>query len=263
MDSEDVQQETYGTGEILCREGEISDRVGLLLSGELEVLKRHAGTDIMIGIIRRGEYFGEMGVLEGRPRSATLRARRPVTIEHMPPNEFLRRVSTDNKVAFDLLTRLSARLRHADTALTAAIGGPDEARDVEIAPRFDDPGTGILLLPDSDRLRTMLPADGHAIAALPFFFGRVPVGEETPPPIGINLTVADGVPSRLATVHFAIVREEGDISVRDFGTEFGTEVNGTLLGGDIGRQSVALESGENRIVAGGRDSPFAFRLHVS
>ncbi len=79
--------QNFAVGETLFREGGASDHVGRLLTGELEVLKRYAGQETLIGLIRRGEYFGEMGVLEGRPRSATIRARQPASVEFMSPEE--------------------------------------------------------------------------------------------------------------------------------------------------------------------------------
>lgn len=262
MTREAETQQNFAPGEILFREGEASERVGRLLSGELDVLKRHAGQETLIGVIRRGEFFGEMGVLEGRPRSATLRARQPVSVEFMASGEFLRRVSADSNVAFELLLRLSGRLRRTDAALIEAVAGQSGQVVPEPKAPGQTPRTKILLLADNDRLVDLLPPEGHAISALPFFFGRVPVGEETPPPIGIDFTVTDVLPSRLATVHFALVVEAGNLYIKDFGTAFGTEVNGTLLGGDIGRLKLMLEPGETRIAAGGRDSPFVFRLQV-
>ena len=262
MNGDRIVQQAYAAGALLCREGEVSDRVGRLLSGEIEVFKRHAGQEIAIGTIRRGEFFGEMGVLEGRPRSATLRAVDAVSVEYMSPEQFLRRVSADPALALDLLVRMSRRLRHTDTALTVAVLGveasspvPETASDAAATP-------SLRLCADSERVGGLLPTDGHEINALPFFFGRVPAEEESQPPLGIDFTVADTAPSRLATVHFAIVRDDGGVAVKDFGTEFGTVVDGVLLGGDIGRQTLKLDPGVHRIVAGGEGSPFAFQLHV-
>ncbi len=261
MNGDQTVQQGYAAGTLLCIEGEVSDRVGRLLSGEIGVLKRHAEQEITIGTIRRGEYFGEMGVLEGRPRSATLRAIGPVTVEYMSPETFLRRISADPTMALDLLVRMSNRLRHTDIALTAAITGVVPPSAETASPQQSSP-PGVRLRADSDRVQDLLPAEGHEITALPFFFGRVPSADETPPPLSIDFTVADTAPFRLATVHFAVVRDDGAVTVKDFGTEFGTVVDGTLLGGDIGRQTLRLDPGVHRIVAGGEGSPFAFQLHV-
>ena len=262
MNGDRTVQQAYAAGALICGEGEISDRVGRLLAGEIEVSKRHAGQEIAIGTIRSGEFFGEMGVLEGRPRSATLRAIGAVSVEYMSPEQFLRRVSADPALALDLLVRMSRRLRYADTALTAAVLGvevsspaPETASEAGAMP-------SLRLCADSERIGGLLPVEGHRISSLPFFFGRVPTGEESQPPLGIDFTVVETTPSRLATVHFAIVRDDGGVAIKDFGTEFGTIVDGVLLGGDIGRQTLKLPPGVHRIVAGGEGSHFAFQLHI-
>jgi hypothetical protein len=59
------------------------------------------------------------------------------------------------------------------------------------------------------------------------------------------------------------VREGEAIAVRDGSSTLGTIVNGTLIGQHAPRTTAVLEDGDNEVVAGGRDSPFVFRLHVS
>jgi hypothetical protein len=51
--------------------------------------------------------------------------------------------------------------------------------------------------------------------------------------------------------------------VRDEGSRLGTLVNGVLVGQHAGRSSAPLRAGDNAVVAGGRDSPFAFRVVVA
>jgi CRP-like cAMP-binding protein len=61
----------YQKGEILIREGEYDDWVYLLISGRLEIIK----DKVIIGQLQRnGDMFGEMGIIDGSPRSATIKA---------------------------------------------------------------------------------------------------------------------------------------------------------------------------------------------
>jgi serine/threonine-protein kinase len=57
-------------GGVIVTEGEIDDSLFIILSGKVEVLKN----DININIVERGECFGELAYLCGRPRTATLKA---------------------------------------------------------------------------------------------------------------------------------------------------------------------------------------------
>ena len=67
----------YEIGEIVIKEGEYDCWIFFLLSGWLEILKG----DNVVGHLRRlGDLFGEMGVVDGSPRSATIRAAAPSVI---------------------------------------------------------------------------------------------------------------------------------------------------------------------------------------
>ncbi len=69
------------TGEILLREGESSERMYVLQSGTLEVLRRlDDGTQAVIGEMHEGQLAGEISLLEGKPHSATLRAIEPCSL---------------------------------------------------------------------------------------------------------------------------------------------------------------------------------------
>jgi CRP/FNR family transcriptional regulator, cyclic AMP receptor protein len=67
-------QRRFAAGEVLLREGDPSDEVVLIEAGRAEVLRAAGDGSILLGTVGPGEFIGEMGVLEGRPRSATVRA---------------------------------------------------------------------------------------------------------------------------------------------------------------------------------------------
>src|SRR6516165_8513994 len=61
-----------------------------------------------------GQFIGEMGVVENRPRSATARAASEVEVEILTPTEFLDQIVASPRSARELIRRLSQRLREAD-----------------------------------------------------------------------------------------------------------------------------------------------------
>ena len=64
----------YGRGERLIREGDQGDSMFVMLRGTAAVSVTKNGTGIRVGMMRQGDYFGEMSMLTGEPRSATIRA---------------------------------------------------------------------------------------------------------------------------------------------------------------------------------------------
>jgi hypothetical protein len=198
-----------------------------------------------------------MGVLEGRPRSATVVAITDATVDVFDRDEFLSDVSRDSGMAFDLLVRLSARLSGVDRAFAAAAGGP-EGREAADTPS----GPALRLTAASSRLNGVLRREGVAIGRLPYTVGRAVAAGEGRPTVEVDLMLADQRPYRLSRAHFWIADDHGGLHVRDLGSMLGTEVNGEAIGHDFRTDEAPLHQGENRIVAGGAGSPFAFTLFV-
>ena len=66
----------------------------------------------------------------------------------------------------------------------------------------------------------------------------------------------------LSREHFAFYLNPQGICVVDLRSTLGTQVNGEFLGHDFSKDFVYLKKGENKISAGGIDSPFTFRAVV-
>jgi ABC-type lipoprotein export system ATPase subunit/CRP-like cAMP-binding protein len=65
---------TYPAGSIIYRQGEPADRFYIIINGQVEVLTEHPSAgEIIVAALGKGQYFGEIGLLEGRPRTATVR----------------------------------------------------------------------------------------------------------------------------------------------------------------------------------------------
>jgi len=72
---------TLGAGEFLFRQGDLSDLVYLIQSGEIEILREKSdGEEEHVTVIGPGGYFGELGPMLNLPRSASARALQPTVL---------------------------------------------------------------------------------------------------------------------------------------------------------------------------------------
>ncbi len=76
------------------------------------------------------------------------------------------------------------------------------------------------------------------------------------------LLLPDSMPSRLSVNHFTVLNTLDGVVVWDFESSLGTEVNGVTIGYEFLKDYETLKAGENKIVAGGQDSPFRFQIVV-
>lgn len=75
---------TFKDREIIYRQGDESDWAFEVLEGSVELIKNGPEGPTVMSRHRAGELFGEMGVLDNAPRTATARARGSVTVKAIP-----------------------------------------------------------------------------------------------------------------------------------------------------------------------------------
>jgi hypothetical protein len=246
---------------VLFRQGDPSDEVILILSGSAEVLRESGDDAIVLGTVRAGEFVGEMGVLEGRVRSATVRAAESVEAEMIERQAFLGRVSAEPELARKLLVRMSARLRDVEDMLTQLYASHEAAPAgqelVVAAPSVAAP-PALTLTGSTYAAKFFIGPEPIRIPRLPFTVGRQHDQHEPSSVITPDLAIAEDAPHRLSRAHFMLIRDDDDILVRDLSSTLGTIVNGQPLGRDFPVDSAPLRKGENSLVAGGDGSPFAF-----
>jgi CRP/FNR family transcriptional regulator, cyclic AMP receptor protein len=265
--STDTTPGRFKKNDVLFREGDASDCVLRVRSGEIEVLREVGDASVLLGRVKGGEWLGEMGVIENRVRSATARAATDGEIEVLTAEQFLDRISSDAALARDLILRLSIRLRSIEDKIAGDLVSFSQGRSVQRGGGGAPDGeiaadARISLAAETDILRAQIGAAPIAIGKLPFVVGRAVVGDEAPPLRRPDLVIEDQEPLRLSRQHFMIVRGGGHLMVSDLGSTLGTLVNGQAIGHHFMKDAASLHRGDNEIVAGGWDSPFAFSLSV-
>ena len=258
----------FKKGDVLFRQGDPSDCVLRVMTGEIEVLREVGGTSVLLGHVRDGEWLGEMGVIENRSRSAMARAAADGEGELLTPRQFLDRVSSDSVLARELILRLSIRLRKIEDKIAGELlpfagGGSRSGPSGTASEAVGAENATISLAAQTDVLRAWIGPAPIRVAKLPFLVGRLPVEGESKSSRRPDLLIEDERPFRLSRQHFMIARSGDQLLVSDLGSTLGTIVNGRPIGQDFTKDAAPLHPGENHVVAGGRDSPFAFSVSVS
>ena len=110
---------TYPDGEVVVRQGEAGSCMFVIQAGQVEIVKEHDAGETVLGVLEKGEVFGDMAILDRRPRSATVRARGEARILTVDRKTFLRRVQADPTIAFNVLRSMGRRVRRLDAQVVA------------------------------------------------------------------------------------------------------------------------------------------------
>jgi two-component system, sensor histidine kinase len=131
-------ERVYDPGSLIFREGDEGDSVFLIGSGSAEaVLEAGSGPSVLLSVMHEGETFGEMAFFEGKPRSATVRARDASIVLEIEGRALRRVVETRRDVQLEILLKVSERLRNKNEQLLAlnlrAIESANRAKDEFLA----------------------------------------------------------------------------------------------------------------------------------
>lgn len=98
-------------GEILFREGDPGEHMYVVVSGELEILMAPDTTnELILNIIHAGEYLGEMSLVTGAPRTASVRARGDIVLLSISRTQLMDLLQRHPHLASTMVNVLSRRL---------------------------------------------------------------------------------------------------------------------------------------------------------
>jgi CRP/FNR family transcriptional regulator, cyclic AMP receptor protein len=129
-------------GAVLFRTGDVGDAMYIIEEGKVRICVRAKdGHEVTLTELESGDFFGEMVLLDGKPRSADARVAEDARLAVLSREHFLSFVRSNPNVALEMLTALTNRLRHTDELLrhTATRNvNVEEAAQLTLADRAAD-----------------------------------------------------------------------------------------------------------------------------
>jgi CRP-like cAMP-binding protein len=214
--------EEHPAGAFIFREGDLGTEMFILQDGQVEILKTVSGTDEQLAVLDKGDFFGEMSLLEDLPRTASARAITDCKVIRINGATFDQMLRSKPEIAVRIMRKLSRRLRQTDQMLREALGGPDQPSRVPEMPALEQPPPPSSLAPQ--RLAHASGMEMHLSTSSETLVGRRdPVTGIHP---DVDLTPVDTQRST-SRRHAKIYRRGGKFFVcEEIGTMNGTFVNG-------------------------------------
>lgn len=111
----------YEDGEFIFTEGDTSRDLFIIQEGEVEIYKNTSMGELKLAVFRRGDFFGDMALLQGGYRFAGAKAKGVTKLLVLQPGGFLLKIRRDPTFAFEMLQALSMRIKVSNERLIEVI----------------------------------------------------------------------------------------------------------------------------------------------
>jgi hypothetical protein len=232
-------QVVFASGETIFQEGEAGCEMFWILAGQVEILRRVRGVEERVALLEKGDFFGEMALLEEYPeRSATARAVSDVVALKLNKTDVKTLLTRSSDAAMQMMAKLSERLREANRRLEllAARSSGQELPPLPASQGIE--GWAVLVHDPSGRFFPLRPVGDTSIGR------HDPVTGVTP---DADLSALDI--DRTVSRRHAIVRSVGHGEL--WVCEINPNSNGTFLNGE------RLETGQHYPLRHGDTVQFA------
>jgi CRP-like cAMP-binding protein len=137
----------FRRGEVLFHQGDPGDALFIVTAGAVKILlPSEDGDEAILATVRPGEFFGELALIDGAPRSATAVALEPTETLVLPRDRFRELVETEAAARDALFAALAGELRrlthHVEELHFLDITGRLAARLARLAEEAGVPGDG-------------------------------------------------------------------------------------------------------------------------
>ena len=110
-----LKEETFSANSIIFSEETRGERLYLILDGRVKISKiTKGGIESPLAVVGKGEFFGDMELIEDQPRSARTTALDNTVVAGIAKHDFDTLIKTNHIVALNLLRSVSKRLRATD-----------------------------------------------------------------------------------------------------------------------------------------------------
>jgi CRP-like cAMP-binding protein len=190
----------FSAGALLFEEGQPGDDMYIVVTGEVELRRRVGASERVLAVLGAGEFFGEMAILNARPRSATAVARTAARLFVIDRTTFEAMLRARPEIALRIIRALATRLDNANHHVELLLLPTPDHRVVQCLRHMAEEQIERAGLRLTQGTAILVPAKTSDIAAR----------------VGLEVAEVDGVIERLRTAHLVLVARDAGIELDGF-----------------------------------------------
>ncbi len=221
----DKYKVSFKKGELIFSEGDLGSEMFIIQNGKIRIFKNIDGFDQTLTVLEKGDFFGEMSILEGMPRSASVEAEEDCDLIKINSANFVAMIKSNIEIAIRIMRKLSLRLREANVQIEKLMHASTEMLNlaeggVKPKPKKDAQEVKAYLV-------STMSGKTFPITRTESYVGRVDRVTGAVPEIDLS----DEDPKRfISRRHAKIVKtDDGFVLVEEIGTVNGTFMNNQRL----------------------------------
>jgi len=253
-----MRERHYNSGDTIIKEGSLGDSAYILKSGVVEVRKKTEHKHLLLATLEAEEIFGEMSLIEDKPRSASIIAKTAVVVDEITREDFMGLLDDKKSFIIPILRAFFERLRQTNDLVVRL---ENQIGDSDSAAVSDNTGM-VRIIGLTKEANDILKGKELSIKKFPFKIGRNSSHISDAIFVNNDLYIDDVVPYNVSKNHLSINFHNDQFYVLDRGSSLGTIVNGKQIGGRISNYKVNLNSGENTLIIGSEASPYQFKIII-
>ena len=124
-----MNKKRFEKGDVICRQSTPGDEMYIILSGKVKVYITLNAENIVLSVFEKNDFFGEMCLLLGEHRSATVEAMEDTEVMAITMDTILSKLRDDPEFALRGLKTLAKRLKEAHSVISKIEG---ESKSLQI-----------------------------------------------------------------------------------------------------------------------------------
>jgi len=253
-----MREVRFNPGDVIIQEDSFGDSAYILKQGMVEVRKKTTSGEIVLATIEAEDIFGELGLVEDKPRSATIVAKTAIVADEIARADFIGLLEEKQSFIIPILRAFFERLRQTNNLvvqLEDKIANSDFAVQPGAMPTVKFKGT-------TREAQKLINDKEVNIKKFPFKIGRKSSHTFDEIFVDNDLYIEDEIPYNVSKNHLSINFQGNQYYILDRGSSIGTIVNDINIGGKINNYKVVLKKGENSLIIGSETSPYQFIITV-